>query len=95
MFNSYNYGAYLMWSLYPHYPVYTDGRTDLYDDAFLREYLNVSLGRPGWEKIFEARHINLVLIEADSLLGDRLQASEAWHEAYRDDLAAVYVRSKP
>ncbi|MGQ0603684.1 MAG: hypothetical protein ACT4QE_18540, partial [Anaerolineales bacterium] len=41
LFNSYNFGAYLMWAL-PEYPVYVDGRTDLYDDAFLREYLSVA-----------------------------------------------------
>lgn len=95
MFNSYNYGAYLMWALYPQYAVYTDGRTDLYDDVFLREYLNVSLGRPGWEQVFATHNINLVLVEADSLLGDRLQESEAWRETYRDEVAAVYVRSEP
>jgi len=94
LFNSYNYGAYLMWALYPDYPVYTDGRTDLYDDAFLREYLNVALGRPGWEEVFEKYGINLVVVEADSLLGDRLQESETWRKVYGDDLAAVYTRSE-
>ncbi|MCS6883764.1 MAG: hypothetical protein NZU74_20800, partial [Chloroflexaceae bacterium] len=27
MFNSYNFGGYLMWALYPEYPVFVDGRT--------------------------------------------------------------------
>lgn len=94
MFNSYNYGAYLMWALYPNYPVYTDGRTDLYDDAFLREYLKVSLGRPGWEDVLDERGIQLVLIEAGSFLGDRLRESAAWHEVYRDDVAVVFTRSE-
>lgn len=93
MFNSYNYGAYLMWALYPAYPVYTDGRTDLYDDAFLREYLRVSFGRPGWEEVLDARGIQLVLIETDSLLGDRLRESAAWREVYGDEVAVVFTRS--
>jgi hypothetical protein len=95
MFNSYNFGAYLMWALHPDYPVYVDGRTDLYDDAFLRSYLNVAFGRPGWEAALEERGIRLVVIEADSLLGDRLQESEAWQRVYTDEVAAVYQRVEP
>jgi hypothetical protein len=94
LFNSYNFGAYLMWAL-PEYPVYVDGRTDLYDDAFLREYLSVAFGRPGWAEALRERGVRLVLIEADSLLGDRLRESDAWREAYRDAIAAVYERVEP
>ncbi len=93
MFNSYNYGAYLTWALYPDYPVYTDGRTDLYDDAFLREYLNVALGRPGYADVLDRAGIRLVLVEADSLLGDRLNESVDWRVLYRDEVAAVYGRA--
>ncbi|MDW8325888.1 MAG: hypothetical protein RMK99_04915 [Anaerolineales bacterium] len=93
MFNSYNFGGYLMWALYPEYPVFVDGRTDLYDDAFLREYLRVALGRPGYEAMLDRYGVRLVVIEADSLLGDRLSENPRWRELYRDDVAAVYGRN--
>ncbi|MBL8055766.1 MAG: hypothetical protein JNK29_03665 [Anaerolineales bacterium] len=92
LFNSYNFGAYLTWALYPDYPVYVDGRTDLYDDAFLREYLDVALGRPGYAAAFDRAGIRLVLIEADSLLADRLRENLDWHELYRDEVAVVFGR---
>jgi hypothetical protein len=95
LFNSYNFGAYLMWALYPDYPVYTDGRTDLYDDAFLREYLDVAVGRPAYEQTFERYGVRLVLVEADSLLGDRLSEDPDWRLLYRDELAAVYGWAEP
>jgi hypothetical protein len=95
LFNSYNFGAYLLWALYPEYPVYTDGRTDLYDDAFLRQYLDTALGRPGALATLEAQGIRLVLVEADSLLGDRLSESGQWERLYRDEVAAVYGRVAP
>ncbi len=95
MFNSYNFGAYLMWALYPDYPVYADGRTDLYDDVFLREYLNVALGRPGYQAVLDRHGVRLVVVEAESLLGDRLLESAGWRELYRDDVAAVYGRAAP
>ncbi|MBI5291763.1 MAG: hypothetical protein HY872_07800, partial [Chloroflexi bacterium] len=49
MFNSYNFGGYLTWALYPQTPVYVDGRTDLYDNAFLTDYLNTASAGPGWQ----------------------------------------------
>lgn len=92
MFNSYNFGAYLVWALYPDYPVYVDGRTDLYNDPFLREYLDVMLGRPGYETTLEKYGVNLVLVEANSLLGDRLSQNPHWRKTYGDSVAVVYQR---
>ncbi|MBI4770455.1 MAG: hypothetical protein HY784_08620, partial [Chloroflexi bacterium] len=50
MFNSYNWGGYLVWRLYPDYPVFVDGRTELYPNEYLEDYLGVTLGRPGWRE---------------------------------------------
>jgi len=68
MFNSYNWGGFLLWALYPDYRVFVDGRTDLYDDAFLRDYLKVVMARPGWEAVLERYEVNLIVIERDSVL---------------------------
>ena len=40
IFNEYNWGGNLIWQLRD-YPVFVDGRTDLYDDELLREYLTI------------------------------------------------------
>ena len=92
LFNSYNFGGYLTWALYPDYPVYVDGRTDLYDDVFLRDYLRVALARPGYQAALDEHSINLVLIEADSFLGDRLSESAQWRMVYSDAVAVVFAR---
>lgn len=92
MFNSYNWGGYVLWRLWPTYPVYADGRTDVYDDAFLREYLSITLGQPGFEDKLNQRGIGFVLIEADSVLANWLAHDSSWREAYRDKMAVVFVR---
>lgn len=94
MFNSYNWGGFLIWALYPDYRVFVDGRTDLYDDAFLRDYLKVVMARPGWEAVLERHGVNLIVIERDSVLATFLEGREVggWRLAYGDDLAAVFVR---
>jgi len=92
MFNSYNWGGYLIFKLWPDYPVYVDGRTDLYDDEFIRRYLKVMVAEEGWEQRLNDEGINLVLIESDSPLARFLRRDPAWIEAYRDDMAVVFTR---
>ena len=92
LFNAYNWGGYLIWRLYPHYPVFVDGRTDLYDDALLREYLRTALGQPGYAETLDERGINLVLIETNSPLETQLGGDPGWRLLYRDTTAVVYER---
>jgi len=91
MFNSYNFGGYLAWALYPDLPVYVDGRTDLYDDEFLTEYLNVYTTGPGWEKTLAERGIKVVVTEAASPLARALLQTPGWSARYSDPLAVVLV----
>ena len=92
MFNSYNWGGYLLWRLWPTYPVYADGRTDVYPNAFLQEYLQIVTGNTDAPTLFDERGIRTVIIEAESPLVKQLMQSGRWTEAYRDDLAVVLTR---
>jgi hypothetical protein len=91
IFNSYNWGGYLIWRL-PDYPVFVDGRTDLYDDAFLREYLSIIHARGEWEAALDSYGINLVLIETESMVGRLLVERPGWDRVYHDEMATVFVR---
>lgn len=92
MFNSYNWGGYLMFAL-PDYPVFVDGRTDLYGDAFLsNEYLQTAIGAPGWRDTFARYGINTVIVEASSGLARTLREAPGWTLGYEDTLAVVFVR---
>jgi len=91
LFNSYNWGGYLLWAL-PEYPVFVDGRTDLYDDAVIGEWIQVMRVADGWEDILAKYDVNLVLVEAGSTLDRELGREPGWRNAYRDELAVVYVR---
>jgi len=92
MFNSYNWGGYLIWHLWPDYLVFVDGRTDLYGDELLRQYLGVRFARPGFQEVFDAYDVNLVLTEADGFTDNFLALDDGWTRSYGDDVAAVYVR---
>lgn len=95
LFNSYNWGGYLIWQARD-YPVYVDGRTDLFDDQLLRVYLSIYFVDEGkWLPALNEAGINLVLVESSSPLARVLASQPGWFEAYADDLAVIYARETP
>lgn len=90
MFNSYNWGGYLMFAL-PDYPVFIDGRTDLYGD-FLRVYLDTATGQDSWQQTLDAYDIRLVVVENGSGLDHVLETQPDWELAFQDELAVIYTR---
>lgn len=96
MFNSYNWGGYLMFAA-PDYPVYVDGRTDLYGDEFLLRYLRTASGIGDWRAVLEEDGINMVVVERGSGLAQNLSEEPGWtliypNEAYPDEDRVIYVR---
>jgi hypothetical protein len=91
IFNNYNWGGYIIWEL-PRYPVFVDGRTDLYGNDLLREYLATTFANSGWRETLDKYGINLVLVESAAPLAVELRREAGWEEHYRDEMAAVFVR---
>lgn len=97
MFNSYNWGGYLVFAL-PNIPVYVDGRTDLYGDQFLMRYLRTALGQGDWRRVLDEDDIDWVVVEAGSGLAVDLADEPNWRqiyptEAYPDEKAVIFVRN--
>jgi hypothetical protein len=90
LFNSYNWGGYLLWSL-PEYPVFVDGRTDLYNDAIINQWLRVVRAEEGWQQVLNDWGVKLILLEPGTPVVARL-ADEGWRLLYQDKVAVVYGR---
>jgi len=90
MFSSYNWGGYLLWAL-PEYPVFVDGRTDVYGDELIGEWIRVVQGEEGWQESLDEWGVNLILLEPSRPLLKEL-ASNGWDLIYEDDTAVVYSR---
>jgi hypothetical protein len=93
MFNSYNWGGYLIWQLWPDYLVFVDGRTDLFGDELLDQYLQVRFAQPGFQEVFDQYGVNFVLTEAGGFTANFLALDDGWTMSYSDDVAVIYVRS--
>lgn len=96
MFNTYNWGGYLIWSLYPEQPVFVDGRTDLYafGGSVLDDYVTVHWTRPGWQQVLDQYVIGFVLTERSGPLDTMLAQTASWRRVYEDPLAVIHVRAE-
>lgn len=90
LFNSYNWGGYLLWML-PEYPVFLDGRTDLYNDEVIGQWLQVARAEDGWQQVLERWQVRLILLERTMPVIQHLE-DQGWQKLYEDDIAVIYVR---
>jgi hypothetical protein len=91
LYNDYSYGGWLIWKAQPDYPVYIDGRTEVYGDATFNEYLITNQLNDGWQEPLDRHGVRTVMIGN----GDRLKfllEAKGWRLEYQDDLARIYTR---
>lgn len=90
IFNDYNWGGYLIWHLRDH-PVFVDGRTDLYGDEILKDYMNVISGKVEWTEMIEFYDIDILLIPPEMASADLIENS-GFHIVYEDDTSVIFVK---
>ncbi len=90
LFNSYNWGGYLVWNL-PEYPVFVDGRADLYGEEILDQWWQVvEATDEGWE-VLDRWGVRLVLLEPHWPVVSQLEG-RGWELLYQDEGAVVFGR---
>jgi hypothetical protein len=87
IFNDYNWGGYLIYYL-PDYPVFVDGRTDLFGDDVLDDYLSIVKVDENWEDVLLEYDLDTLLIPVDTLLS-RTAIQAGWSELYKDKVAVI------
>jgi hypothetical protein len=100
MYNFYTWGGFLIWSLYPQYQVFIDGRA--LDDTVNRTADSILKTYPGWESQLEAYNINFIIVPvvfresghiipvATSLVNDN-----RWKLVFLRNNSALFVRDVP
>jgi hypothetical protein len=90
IFNSYNWGGYLIWNL-PEKPVFIDGRTDLYGDEIVNQWVEVVRAGENWQKILQNWDVELILLEPSRPVVQLLR-NQGWKRVYKDHDAVIYTR---
>jgi hypothetical protein len=90
IFNEYNWGGFLIWFNREN-PVFVDGRTDLFGDEILNQWIDGVQGSGNWQAAFDRYQIRLAILEPGRPLVAKLE-SLGWKSAYHDDQAVVLTR---
>ena len=93
LFNDYNWGGYLIWSL-PQLPVALDGRANLHGDERIRRIGDTWAGAPGWRNDPDLAAAGVVIADAHSPLATLLLSDErfvAIRTEPPDPVARVFV----
>jgi hypothetical protein len=108
MFNTYEYGGYLMWRLWPQERVFIDGRA--LSESVFQDYARIlynhdnSDGLPSAEQLLQDRKIDLIVMNTFEPSGGTLYLlapsladprQTAWKLVYQDSRALIFMRNPP
>jgi hypothetical protein len=90
--NSYAWGGYISWSL-PEMKIFIDGRTDLYGEEIILDWLDMIHAENNWEEKMESCEINCVLLENEYPIVDKL-ISNSWRVLFQDEKSILILKQE-
>jgi hypothetical protein len=99
LYNSYDWGGYLMWQLYPKYLVFVDGRST--SARFFRQSSVIDAADAGWRGYLDENSVNTIITrtsfydtgEPVSLVFS-LAKDKDWTLTFADGVSLVFVRTE-
>lgn len=92
LFNEYHWGGYLIYRLYPRYPVFVDGRADPFPDRVLDDYRAIARLQPGWQALLASYGVTVAVVDRTGPLAGALRADPGWRELARGDIDSLFAR---
>lgn len=92
MYNTYRWGGYLIWKLWPEQKVFVDGRADVMGRDLIMDWDRAHRLSAGWEDVLEKYEIDWALISSTSPLCRALAMSPDWRLACQEPAAQLFVR---
>jgi len=90
MFNDYNWGGYLIWHLRDT-PVFVDGRTDLFGDEILNDYVDVFSGQFELGEFIDKYEIDFLLVKPGLFPMDIVENSDLEID-FEDGVSVIITR---
>jgi hypothetical protein len=93
MYNSNEFGGYLLWARGPEHKVFIDGRSEIYEPAgILSDQVAVLNLEPGSLAVLQKYGIQSCLLWRNEALATVLAALPDWQRVYVDDTSVLFVR---
>ena len=92
MFNSFMWGGYIQYRLWPEKRVFIDSNSDFYGEDFVRQYMQVINLQDGWEDVLDQYDVTWAILPPEMRVVSALQNDLGWDTVYQDDTAVVLQR---
>ena len=92
LFTTDQWGGYLIYRFYPRYPVFFDGRSDMYGEEIMKDYLKLVNLEFNWKSVIDKYRIEWMLLPFDVPLPAVLKELPEWKVVYDDHRAIIFVR---
>jgi len=89
MFNSFMWGGYLQYRLWPEKRVFIDSNSDFYGEAFVRQYMQVITLEDGWECVLDQYDVTWAILPIEMRVASAAQRELGWSIVYQDDTAVI------
>lgn len=96
MFNTYEWGDYLLWAGPPKLKVFLASHVHLVPREVWKDYITISEVASGWEEMLDRYGVNSIVVDEATHAGliGTLRQSENWRQTYSDNVGAVFLRRK-
>jgi len=92
LYNSYDWGGYLDWELWPQWSMFIDGECVVFRERVFEDSNTVSLLKPGWSRVLASYEVNCIIRDWEMDNPLPLVGTGEWVTVYWDDVAMVLVR---
>jgi hypothetical protein len=93
MLNEDDLGDYLIYTLGPDFPVFIDGRLDMYGQKIIEDYIKMSQVGTDTNSLLRSYDIGWVIFPKADPLILYLREKKGWKEVYRDEQVSILVHN--
>jgi len=94
LYNTYDWGGYLIHRFRGKPQIYIDGRADTYPVELFERFNWIAYGSAGWDRMLEEDRIGALMIRSTDTLNDQLAEHPDWKLAFMSEESTLYVRSE-
>ncbi|NLO07009.1 MAG: hypothetical protein GX131_14375 [candidate division WS1 bacterium] len=92
MYNTYRWGGYLIWEMWPQQRVFVDGRADVMGRELIQDWQKAHKMNEGWTEALYDYEIDWAIVSISSPLVRGLELHPQWRVACEEPTAKLFVR---
>jgi hypothetical protein len=92
VFTTDQWGGYLIYRFFPRYPVFFDGRSDMYGEKLMNNYLKLAYLEHDWHEVIDKYQFDWMVLPFNIPLPSLMKQLPGWRMVYDDHYAIIFVK---